>query len=38
MPTQIGSTDAPLASFKITMGMFVTGSITKPRILISISM
>src|SRR5713226_9669674 len=37
MPTQIGSTVSLLASFRITMGVLVTGSIKRPRILISTS-
>src|SRR5437899_3524156 len=37
MPTQIGRTASPPESFRITMGMFVTGSIIKPRIFISTS-
>src|SRR5579859_7542528 len=37
MPTQMGSTAVPLASFRITMGMLVTGSIISPRIFISTS-
>src|ERR1035441_9176103 len=37
-PTQIGSTTLPFRSFKITMGVLVTGSIMSPRIFISTSM
>src|SRR4051794_151489 len=37
MPTQIGSTASPPESFRITMGILVTGSIIKPRIFISTS-
>src|SRR5579863_435597 len=37
MPTQIGSTVLLLMSFKMTMGMFVAGSIIRPRIFISTS-
>src|SRR5271167_2030524 len=37
MPTQIGSTLSPPWSFRITMGMLVTGSIISPRIFISTS-
>src|SRR5690349_1912245 len=37
MPTQIGSTVLLLMSFKMTMGMFVAGSIMRPRIFISTS-
>src|SRR5579859_4328382 len=37
MPTQMGSTAVPFASFRITMGMLVTGSIISPRIFISTS-
>src|SRR5271157_5740017 len=37
-PTQIGSTVLPFTSFKMTMGMLVTGSIMRPRIFISTSM
>src|SRR5229473_7419310 len=37
MPTQIGSTVLLLMSFKMTIGMFVAGSIMRPRIFISTS-
>src|SRR5580698_6882097 len=37
-PTQMGSTALPLVSFRITIGMLVTGSIMRPRIFISTSM
>src|SRR3990170_1778660 len=37
-PTQIGRMASPLASLRMTIGMFVTGSIIRPRILTSISM
>src|SRR5689334_19334510 len=37
MPTQIGSTDSASTPFRITTGMFVTGSIIRPRIFISTS-
>src|SRR5437868_224171 len=37
MPTQIGSTASPPESFRMTIGMLVTGSIIKPRIFISTS-
>src|SRR5271165_691592 len=36
-PTQIGSTALPFTSFRTTIGMFVTGSIIRPRIFISTS-
>jgi len=36
--TQMGSTALPLRSFKITIGVLVTGSIMSPRIFISTSM
>ena len=36
-PTQIGRIPLPQASFRITMGMFVIGSIIRPRIFISTS-
>src|SRR5438094_6138733 len=38
MPTQIGSTEFPLTSLRMTMGMLVTGSSISPRIFISTSM
>src|ERR1700733_12023815 len=38
MPTQMGSTCALATSFRMTIGMFVTGSIISPRIFISTSM
>src|SRR5579863_4826260 len=38
IPTQIGRTCALQTSFKMTIGMFVTGSIISPRIFISTSM
>src|SRR6266571_279872 len=38
MPTQIGSTEFPLTSLRMTMGMLVTGSSIRPRIFISTSM
>src|SRR6266567_3267048 len=38
MPTQIGSTEFPLTSLRMKMGMLVTGSIISPRIFISTSM
>src|SRR5438270_12691068 len=37
MPTQIGRTASPPESFRMTIGMLVTGSIIKPRIFISTS-
>src|SRR3954449_5562146 len=37
MPTHMGSTASPPESFRITMGILVTGSIIKPRIFISTS-
>src|SRR5438552_1356571 len=37
MPTQMGSTAAPFTCLRMTIGMFVTGSIIKPRIFISTS-
>src|SRR5437762_291650 len=37
-PTQIGRMAWPCTSFSTTMGMFVTGSIIRPRIFISTSM
>src|SRR4051794_6530973 len=37
MPTQMGSTASDPGSFRITMGMLVTGSIIRPRIFISTS-
>src|SRR5215831_11571842 len=37
MPTQMGRTVSEPVSFRITMGMLVTGSIIKPRIFISTS-
>src|SRR5271156_589602 len=38
MPTQIGSTVSLLTSLRITMGMLLAGSMTRPRIFISTSM
>src|SRR5271169_5512656 len=37
MPTQMGRTESPFTSFRMTMGMLVTGSIISPRIFISTS-
>src|SRR5262249_34643381 len=37
-PTQMGSTVFPFRSFRITIGILVTGSIINPRIFISTSM
>src|SRR5215831_15970838 len=37
-PTQMGRTVLPFTSFRMTMGMLVTGSIMSPRIFISTSM
>src|SRR5260370_28757929 len=34
-PTQIGNTVSPATSLRITIGIFVTGSINRPRIVIS---
>src|SRR5690242_20560489 len=36
-PTQMGSTVSLFASFRITMGVLLTGSTSRPRILISTS-
>src|SRR6202167_6315186 len=38
MPTQIGRTVSLFTSFKITIGILVAGSMTRPRIFISTSM
>src|SRR5580698_6481142 len=38
MPTQIGSTVSLLTSFRITIGILLAGSMTRPRIFISTSM
>src|ERR1700761_3209606 len=38
MPTQIGSTVSLLTSFRITIGVLLAGSMTRPRIFISTSM
>src|SRR5271154_4330248 len=38
IPTQIGSTVSLLTSFRITIGILLAGSMTRPRIFISTSM
>src|ERR1700722_6798399 len=38
MPTQIGKTVSLLTSFRITIGILLAGSMTRPRIFISTSM